>query len=287
VLARGDLRVIAAALQLVAGGRGQLGRAAGVGERPGEEVADERLGRDVGRVVDHETVGPEHVIQHPAKRLRHAVPAGVGVAQHADESRRELGDRQRRLQGVHGEVSLPVEHQAGDRPLAGALEVAETHGVRMLVVIEHRARPHLFPVVIFGVDPEDGHRRHTVVPGHAARQFDGGDGLVQGVERAAEQSGLLAGHDGHRPRVGEGGRGGPSRRRGAARGLLRREQVRQRRYRSRDAGLHLGDHRAPGLVAARIAGVERRQAVERERVVGGEAAHPRQLTYVDREAASG
>ena len=43
--------------------------------------------------------------------------------------------------------------------------------------IEDAARFHLVPVVILGVDPEDGDRRHVVLGPHALGELDGRDRL--------------------------------------------------------------------------------------------------------------
>ena len=92
------------------------------------------------------------------------------------------------------------------------------------VVVEDRARADLVPVVILGVDPEDGDGRHAVVARHLLGELERGERLEQREQRAAEQSGLLAGDD--RDRAADRRAAAPLRRaRGGAcrRSLLRRD----------------------------------------------------------------
>ena len=86
-------------------------------------------------------------------------------------------------------------------------------------LVEHLTGPDLVPIVILGVDPEHGDARHPMLARDARRELKRGERLEQRERRPAEQSGLLAGDDGDRLRVGERLRGGnapPAARRGGA-----------------------------------------------------------------------
>ena len=111
------------------------------------------------------------------------------------QPRRELGGRQRlneRLGGV-GDVVGPFER--ADGPLAGALGRRGRDDASAQLRVEHRARPDLFPVVVFRVDPEHRHRRDAVLARHALGQPDGRGRLEQRENGPAEQPGLLPGDD--------------------------------------------------------------------------------------------
>ena len=110
-------------------------------------------------------------------------------------------------QRVDGGGRLAVERQAGNRADTGPFDVGRGHRVGRLVVVEHRAAAHFLPVVVLGIDPEDRHGGHAVRGGDVAGQLDGGNRLVQRVERPAEEPGLLAGEHGHGGRSFEGGGG--------------------------------------------------------------------------------
>ncbi len=220
------------------------------------------------------------------KACGHPAAAGVGGTQLVEDFAGELGGRQHRGQRLDRLRRLAVEDQTRDRPFPGALDIAGGHGVGRLVVVEHRTAAHFLPVVILGVDPEDRDGRNAVRRAHLAGELDGRDRLVQGVERPAEQPRLLSGDHRDRGRPIERGGGLERLSRRAALGQLPAEHRRQRRRRPR-GGVHAADDLDPGLRLARIPGVERRQLIEREGVVGGQATHPRELTYVDREGARG
>jgi hypothetical protein len=197
----------------------------------------------------------------------------------------EFGGRQHRPQGLHGGLALTLDHEPCDRAVAGPLERTELDGVRLLLVVEHRTAAHFLPVVVFRIDPEHRHGAHAALGGDRAGELDGRDGLVERVERPAEEPGLLAGDDGHGGLVGEGGRGGERLRRRPAVALLRGEQGGQMWRGALRTGVHTGDDVRPRCVILRIAGVERGESVERERVIRREAANPRQLTEIDGESA--
>ena len=114
--------------------------------------------------------------------------------------------RQRRGERGHHLLDALVEHERADRMRARAGRRRQRHLGDVEVRVERRGGPNLFPVVILGVHPEDGHDRHVVLGLNATRELDRRDGLQDGVERPAERAGLLAGHDGDARRVGEGSR---------------------------------------------------------------------------------
>src|SRR3954471_23057625 len=86
--------------------------------------------------------------------------------------------------------------------------------------VEHRTRADLVPVVILGVNPENGHGGYTVVARDLVGKLQCRQRLEQREHRAAEQTRLLPGDDRDGALVGELSRGvlGPGR--GAAALLL-------------------------------------------------------------------
>ena len=87
------------------------------------------------------------------------------------------------------------------------------------------------------------------------RELDRGDGFEKRIQRAAEQPGLLSGHDRHGTAIAEDA-GGMTRLHGrAARFKLTRHDVRQSRAIVRRA-LHPRDRLAPTRVVCRVAGEE-------------------------------
>ncbi len=81
LIGRLDLCVISAGGQIGAGGGGKLRRLAGCRELAGKEVADERLGRRVGCVVNDEAAVAQHAFEHAAERGGHADARCVGGAE--------------------------------------------------------------------------------------------------------------------------------------------------------------------------------------------------------------
>ena len=283
---RRHLRVIAALHEPVAGQAGQFGGLARLRDLLDEDVAGERLGRRIRRVVHDETVRAEHCFDPVAERLRHASARLVGAAQSFDDFGAELGIGQRGSEFVDGGGDLVGERQPGDGTLPGPRRVWESHGVRGQFGVEHRTPGHFRPVVVFGVDPEHGHDRHTVVALDLGRELHRGEGLEQGEERAAEQPGLLAGNHHARGGIGKAGGGSPGFSRGAAPGLLIRQHGRQVCGAAR-RGLRAADGIGPGGRCGRIAREKWLDAREVVRVVGSQAANPGKLSYVNSQHTGG
>ena len=74
---------------------------------------------------------------------------------------------------------------------------------RFELLVEHRARPDLVPVVVFGLDPEDRDGRHLVLPRHLVGELERRQGFEQREQRTAEETRLLSGQDRDRLRIGE------------------------------------------------------------------------------------
>ena len=87
-------------------------------------------------------------------------------------------------------------------------------------LIEHRTARDLIPVVIFAIDPEDRNDVGLMIVSGPAGELDGGDGLQQREERAAEDPRLLPGQNRDRSGVGEFLRGLARGYGGPAAGLL-------------------------------------------------------------------
>ena len=183
-------------------------------------------------------------------------------------------------------VISSVRAQPGDGTFAGARQIGQAHGVRGELGVEHRTPGHFRPVVILGVDPEHGHDRHAVVALDLGRELHRGEGLEQGEERAAEQPGLLAGDHHAGGGIGETGGRGTGLGRGAAPGLLIRQHGRQFGG-AAGRGLRAADGIGPGGRRGRIAREERLDAREVVRVVGGQAANPGELSYVNSQHTGG
>ena len=152
-------------------------------------------------------------------------------------ARGELGGGQRGLRARASAAStVSSRRDAGDRAVVRARRVAgSATRPAPASASSTPARLDLVPVVILGVDPEDGDRRHAVLLPHALGQPDRGDRLQQREERAAEEAGLLAGDDGDGLRIAQLRGGGDALRRGAATALLRRDDDRPRRRAAADA----------------------------------------------------
>ena len=139
----------------------------------------------------------------------------------------ELGLAERTGELVEAVLDPGVQRQRRDRSLASALWFRQRDRVRLEARIEHRTARDLIPVVIFGIDPENRNDVGLMIASGPAGELDGGDGLQQREERAAEGPRLLPGQDRDRSGVGEflrglasgcrGARGGPAARRGASR----------------------------------------------------------------------
>jgi hypothetical protein len=149
--------------------------------------------------------------------------------------------------------------------------------------VEDTARFHLVPIVVFGVDPEDGDCRHAMRVSQRVREFNRRQRFQQGEQRAAEQPRLLPCDDGNGLRIAEARGRGPRFGGCAAPLLLCLKDVGDRVIRSRvRAGS--GNRLRPRTRVARIAGEEIRDFRVIERVVGNERPDPRKPSDVDGDA---
>ena len=194
-----DLRLVAAGVERRAGGGGQARGLPGRRQLAREQRPGERLRRRIRGVVDDEAERPEQVVHHAGEgaRQRHAVAVVAG--ERGDQRVGELGGRERLAQGGEdGGGGAGRQRQGRDRTRPGPRRRADADGLRRQLGVEHRTPGDLVPVVILGVDPEHRHRGDAVRRLDRARQLDGGQGLEQREDGAAEGAGLLAGGD--RPR---------------------------------------------------------------------------------------
>jgi hypothetical protein len=277
---RRDLRVIAPAFEGGAGFQRQARRFSRAFHLTGEYRSDERLGCRVGGVVDDEAARPEDGLDPPPECLAHPRPCPVGLPDGAEELRREC----RRLKGGFelGDRAGDrfVELNACDRTLMGPRRVTGAQRPDRQVGVEHLARLHFVPVMVLGINPEDGDRRHAMLVPHTIGQTQCGQRLEQGEERSAEKSGLLPGDDGDRLRIAQLRGGGDGIRRSAATALLR----------LKDVGngvaipwMALGpcDCVAPRGGVGGIAGKKLGDAGVIERVIGRQSPNPRKPADVD------
>jgi hypothetical protein len=157
-----------------------------------------------------------------------------------------------------------------------------SHGDRSEVEIgiEDAARLHLVPVVILGVDPENGDGDDAMLLFDAFSETDRRHRLQQREERSPKESGLLTRQDGDRSIVSKltccGDRFG----RRASSALLRQQEVGNCLPLSR-ISLCSHDGVAPGRGVGRVAGIELSHAREVERVIGGQPSDPRKAADVD------
>src|SRR3954452_21250282 len=83
----------------------------------------------------------------------------------------------------------------GDRSRVAAAARRERDRLWRERWVEHRTRADFVPVVILGVNPENGHRGYAVVARDLVGKLQRRQGLEQREHRAAEQSRLLPGDD--------------------------------------------------------------------------------------------
>ena len=139
--------------------------------------------------------------------------------------------------------------------------------------------------MIFSVDPEDWHGWHAVFLADARRQLDGRDGFQECEQGAAEQAGLLTGHDRDGGGVTQALGRGACLWRGPPECLLGEDRigdgVAATCVRVR---LHLADDLSPRLWFGRVAGEKRTYPVEGVGIVHGQFPEARVLPDVDRLA---
>jgi hypothetical protein len=137
--------------------------------------------------------------------------------------------------------------------------------------------------VILGVDPENRNGRDVVVARHLRRELERSQGLEDREHRPAEETRLLAGHDGHRVPVRQQPRGFARTRRGAATLLLTCDHV-------GDVGaaalvrLTQANRVGPRIAVGGITGEERCDRLEVVGVVGGQPSDPGKSADIDRNA---
>ena len=153
---------------------------------------------------------------------------------------------------------------------------------RLELIVEHGAAADLVPIVIFRLDPEDRDGRHVVLSRDLVGQLDRRERLHQREQRAAEETGLLAGDDRHGAGVRQLTAGVERARRRLAAPLLRRDHRGDlvppawMRLRPRDRA-------GPVLTVRRVAGEERGDGAEIVGVIADQFAAPREAPHVDRE----
>jgi serine/threonine protein kinase len=148
------------------------------------------------------------------------------------------------------------------------------------VRVEDGAGPHLLPVVVLRIDPEDRHGRDVVVAGRPACQLDRRNRLEQGEERSSEGAGLLAGDDRDTVGIREKGRRCARFRGCTAPHLLRLHDCGDRAALPRML-LGAGDGRSPRLGRGRVTRIKRRDLRKIPRVIGRERPGPGELPELD------
>ena len=281
-----DLRVVATRHQMRASGCRQAGRFTGPGELGHEHLADQRLRSRIRGVVHHETAGAEDAFQPASERIGNAATFGVRLPQIRHERGTELGGGEQRLEFVESLGDGPIELNRGHWSGIACRSTRKRHGARFEGCIEDRTRTDLVPVVILGVNPEDGDCRHSVFAPDALGEFERRQRLEQGEEGPSEQTRLLTREDRHGLVLGQcsgraesGGRSPPALLLG---GQDCRNFVPTPRLRLRPA-----DGVYPGR---RLCGVARKKGFDRSkvvRVVGRKPTDPGELSYVYRYGGRG
>jgi hypothetical protein len=179
-----------------------------------------------------------------------------------------------------------VQGEPGDRQGTGAGQIRKPHRGRRELAVEHRTSAHFRPIVILGINPEHRHDRDAMFLRYLRRQLHRGDGFQQGEQRAPEQTSLLTGDDHPGRGVGQAGRGLTRRRRGAAFGLLRRNQP-GNFDRLPSESLRALDCVGPRGWGCGIAGKERRHLLKIERIIRRQAPNPRECPDVHRQRSGG
>ena len=195
----------------------------------------------------------------------------------------ELGVGQRRLRARRSAASIcssSVSRAMGSSPAPARSPSRIVTGADSRV--EHRTAADFGPVVILGVDPEHRHHGARRARGSPARaSFIAVMRLEQREQRSAEEPGLLAGDDDDGARIGEA-RGRGSRCRLARRGAPAGPRARARSRPASRCARGGARSRQPRRSRSRgVAGEVRPHAIERERVVGGEASNPGEAANVD------
>ena len=244
-----------------------------------EQRRHQWLGGRIGRVVHDEALRPKGALEPAAERVGDALARAVVRRECVDELRRELRGRQRLAQVGHGTRDVVRVPEPPDRFVARTVGRRRRHLTERVVTGKDVATGDLGPVVVLGVDPEDRDHRHALLPADARGQPEGGDGLEQCVKRAAEQAGLLTGHDSHGGRIGQALGGGSCSVRCIAPCLLGGDDRGQFGTRPRVRALrrHLG---RPRLRLRRIAGEERGDLRVVERVVERQRPHPGEASNI-------
>ena len=283
---RGDLRVVSKSRQFGAGFGGETRRFSDVLDFSRKQRRRQRLRRRIRRVEYDQPPGSQERFQPSAKRDGHADTRRVRLAKPFEQAGSEFRRGQRRSQEVEGSRDGRVQLNVGHRAVACPGRVVQGDPDRTERSVEHVARLHLVPVVIFRINPEDGDGRHVMFGGGALGQSNGGQGLEQREERPSEQPGLLAGDDGDGSRISKQAAGGDSLRGSRSRALLRGYDVSDGIALAR-VPLDAGDGVAPRGRILGIPGEEPRDARVVARIVGRELLDPGKPPYVDGNAGDG
>ena len=169
---------------------------------PAEQIADKRLRGRIRCVVDDEAPLAKDAFEPAAERVGHADARRVGRPQIGDERRAELCRGKNLFELGEDVGDVIVERHGGDWQRI-ARSRREAHGASGHLAVEDRTRPDFVPVVVFGLNPKDGHGRRAVFPRHLLGQLQGGERFEDREERSAEEPCLLSGQDGDGPRIGE------------------------------------------------------------------------------------
>ena len=195
---------------MVAGGRKlrpgsacSLGRPTAQLDFPLEDRQGETFRLTVSGIEDERAPGHDPPAREPGKCIDPATSGRVGSAKPIDNFLTESRGAERLPHLAH-EIrnGIPQRHARNRHaPRSGLERILEFP--RLHRAVSHDDPANFLEIMVVGRDPEDRHDRAAGGGLQIPRERDRGDGLVQGIERPAEEPGLLPRHDHHRIRTPE------------------------------------------------------------------------------------
>ena len=195
--------MIPARCEVCAGRRGKLRCAARLGQLASEEIGAKRLRGRVRRVEHDQAVAAEDAFEKTAEGVGHAGAGGISRAKVGEKGVAESGLRENLFEFRDDGGVLLIQPDGRHRNRIPGRPRREADRFWRHLGVEHRTRTNFIPVVVFRFNPEDRHGGHVMFAPHVLGKLDSRQRLQNCVHRPAEESCLLAGHDGDGKRVGE------------------------------------------------------------------------------------
>ena len=198
-----DLGVVAGGAQFRATRQESFGERIGIIESLRQQGRGGGTDSGVEGIEEDQVEAAEQRGEERAKSIAQGAAGLVGGGHFVEDAGGEGEAVEKSLQLVDGDR---FEFQGTDG-LAGETTRVRGEPVRLVGGVEDPAMVGLGEVVILGSHPENGHGGNAG-GGELAGEFDGGEGLIEGVAGTAEEADLLAGDDGDGGGVFEGVEGG-------------------------------------------------------------------------------